>query len=40
MAPAGLGHAAFSLADPTVAAGVLTAAGSTAVEVTEVREPI
>lgn len=40
MAPAGLGHAAFSLADPTVAAGVLTAAGFTAVEITEVREPI
>jgi SAM-dependent methyltransferase len=30
----------FSLADPTVAAGVLTAAGFTAIEVTEVREPI
>jgi hypothetical protein len=38
--PAGLGDDAFSLADPTVAAGVLTAAGFTAVEITEVREPI
>ncbi|HEU5474717.1 MAG TPA: methyltransferase domain-containing protein [Actinophytocola sp.] len=40
MAPAGHGHGAFSLADPTVTAGVLTAAGFTAVEITEVREPI
>ncbi|WP_331767768.1 class I SAM-dependent methyltransferase [Embleya sp. NBC_00896] len=40
MAPAGLGDGAFSLADPTVAAGVLTAAGFTAIEITEVREPI
>jgi hypothetical protein len=39
-APAGLGHAAFSLADPTVAAGVLTAAGFTAVEITQVCEPV
>ena len=40
MAPTGLTHAAFSLADPTVAAGMLTAAGFTAVEFTDVREPI
>jgi SAM-dependent methyltransferase len=40
VAPAGLTHAAFSLADPTVATGILTAAGFTAVEVTEVHEPI
>jgi SAM-dependent methyltransferase len=40
MAPAGPGHGAFSLADPTVAAGVLTTAGFIAVEVTEVREPV
>ena len=40
MAPAGLTHAAFSLADPTVATAILTAAGSTAVEVTEAHEPI
>ncbi len=39
-AAAGLTHAAFSLADPTVATDVLTAAGFTAVEITEVREPI
>ncbi|MEV4573738.1 class I SAM-dependent methyltransferase [Nonomuraea jabiensis] len=38
--PAGLGDDAFSLADPAVAAGVLTAAGFTAVEITEVREPL
>lgn len=38
--PAGPGHAAFSLADPTVAAGVLTDAGFTAVEITDVREPV
>jgi SAM-dependent methyltransferase len=30
----------FSLADPAVAAGVLTAAGFTSVDVTDVREPI
>jgi SAM-dependent methyltransferase len=40
MVPDGPGHGAFSLADPTVAAGVLTAAGFTAVEITEVREPV
>ena len=40
VAPAGLTHAAFSLADPTVATGILTAAGFTAVEVTEAHEPI
>jgi SAM-dependent methyltransferase len=40
VAPAGLGHGAFSLADPTVAADVLTAAGFTAVEIAEVREPV
>ena len=40
VAPAGLTHAAFSLADPTVAAGILTAAGFTAVEVIEAHEPI
>ena len=39
-APAGLTRAAFSLADPTVATGVLTAAGFGAVDVTEVNEPI
>jgi SAM-dependent methyltransferase len=39
-ASAGPGQAAFSLADPTVAAGVLTAAGFIAVEATEVREPV
>ncbi|MCT2582392.1 class I SAM-dependent methyltransferase [Actinophytocola gossypii] len=33
-------HAAFSLADPTATAGVLTAAGFTAVEITDVREPV
>ncbi|MFD6952649.1 methyltransferase [Nocardiopsis sp. TSRI0078] len=38
--PAGLGGGAFSLADPAVAAGVLTAAGFTAVETTEVGQPI
>ncbi|WP_199432101.1 class I SAM-dependent methyltransferase [Qaidamihabitans albus] len=38
--PAGLGEDTFSLADTTVAAGVLTAAGFTAVDITEVREPI
>jgi SAM-dependent methyltransferase len=40
VAPAGLTHAAFSMADQTVASGVLTAAGFTAVEITDVREPI
>lgn len=40
MAPAGPGHSAFSLADPTVATGVLTAAGFIAIEITEVREPV
>ena len=39
-ASAGLTRAAFSLADPAVAAGVLTAAGFTAVEIAEVCEPI
>lgn len=39
-APAGPGHAAFSLADPTLAAGVLTDAGFAAVEITDVREPV
>lgn len=39
-APAGLGHGAFSLADPAVATGLLTAAGFTAVEITEIREPV
>ncbi|HET9138676.1 class I SAM-dependent methyltransferase [Actinophytocola sp.] len=34
------GQAAFSLADPAVATGVLTAAGFTAVELTEVSEPV
>ncbi|GAB3467670.1 class I SAM-dependent methyltransferase [Actinophytocola sediminis] len=37
-APAGRG--AFSLADPTVTAGVLTAAGFTELEITEVHEPV
>jgi len=40
VAPAGLTHAAFSLADPTVATGIMTAAGFTEVEVTEAHEPI
>ena len=40
VAPEGLTHAAFSMADPTVVTGILTAAGFTAVEVTEAREPI
>jgi SAM-dependent methyltransferase len=39
-APPALGGAAFSLADPTFTAGVLTAAGFTAVEITDVREPV
>lgn len=34
------GHGAFSLADPAVATDVLTAAGFTAVEITEVHEPV
>jgi SAM-dependent methyltransferase len=38
--PAGPSHAAFSLADPTVAAGVLTEAGFTTVEITDVSEPV
>ncbi|WP_067428604.1 class I SAM-dependent methyltransferase [Nocardioides jensenii] len=38
--PAGLGHAAFSLADPAVVAGVLAAAGFTGVEITDLREPV
>ncbi|MEV0994312.1 methyltransferase domain-containing protein [Nonomuraea sp. NPDC050202] len=38
--PAGLDHGAFSLADRTAAAGMLTAAGFGAVEITEVRGPI
>lgn len=37
MAP---GHGAFSLADPAVTTGILTAAGFTAVEITEVCEPV
>ena len=40
VAPAGLTHAAFSLADPTVASGILTAAGFTAVEVIDASEQI
>jgi SAM-dependent methyltransferase len=36
----GLGVAAFSLADPSVVAGVLTTAGFTKVEITDVREPV
>ena len=39
-APGGLTRAAFSLADPTAVAGVLSTAGFTAVEMTDVREPI
>jgi SAM-dependent methyltransferase len=39
-APAGHDHGAFSLADPAVVTGVLTASGFTAVEITEVREPV
>jgi len=39
-APSGLTHAAFSLADPNVATGILTTAGFTAVEVLEAHEPI
>ena len=38
--PAATDHGAFSLADPAVAAGVLGAAGFTAIELTEVREPV
>jgi ubiquinone/menaquinone biosynthesis C-methylase UbiE len=33
-------HGAFALSDPEVTAGVLTAAGFTAVDVEEVREPV
>ena len=40
VAPAGLTHAAFSLSEPTVANGILTAAGFSAVEVTDAHEPI
>jgi ubiquinone/menaquinone biosynthesis C-methylase UbiE len=40
LAPTGASRAAFSFADPTVAATVLTAAGFTAVEITDVREPV
>lgn len=38
--PVGLSGAAFSLAEPTVATGVLTTAGFTAIEFVDVREPI
>lgn len=38
--PTPAGHSAFSLADPAVAEGVLTAAGFTAIEITEVSEPV
>ncbi|MDG4832492.1 methyltransferase domain-containing protein [Solwaraspora sp. WMMD1047] len=38
--PTGSSRSAFSLADPTVMTGVLTAAGFTAVEITDVREPV
>jgi SAM-dependent methyltransferase len=38
--PVGLSGGAFSLADPAVAAGLLTAAGFTGVEITDVREPV
>ena len=40
LAPSGVTRAAFSLSDPTVTAGLLTAAGFTAIESTDVREPI
>jgi SAM-dependent methyltransferase len=40
VAPVGLTHAAFSLADPTVAEDILIAAGFTDVEVIDAREPI
>jgi len=40
VAPVGLTHAAFSLADPAVAEDVLIAAGFIEVEVIDVREPI
>ncbi|NED95507.1 methyltransferase domain-containing protein [Phytoactinopolyspora alkaliphila] len=36
----GLGHGAFSLADPALTAGLLTDAGFTAVDITAVREPV
>ena len=39
-APTGLTHAAFSMADPTIATGILTAAGFTAVEITDASEQI
>ena len=39
-APSERSRAAFSLADPAATAGMLTAAGFTAVEVTEVCEPV
>ena len=39
-APTGLTHAAFSLADPGVVTDLLTAAGFTAIEITDVREPV
>jgi SAM-dependent methyltransferase len=39
-APAAAGHGAFSLADPTVATALLTAAGFGAVEISGVREPV
>jgi SAM-dependent methyltransferase len=38
--PAGLRANAFALADPTVTAGLLTAAGFTGIEITEVCEPV
>jgi SAM-dependent methyltransferase len=38
--PPPVGHRAFSLAEPAVATGVLTAAGFDAVEITEVCEPV
>jgi SAM-dependent methyltransferase len=38
--PTGLSGGAFSLAEPTVAAGLLTAAGFTAVEIVDLREPV
>lgn len=39
-APVGIGGTAFSLADPEVAANVLTTAGYTGIEIDEVREPV
>ncbi|MET0234713.1 MAG: class I SAM-dependent methyltransferase [Kibdelosporangium sp.] len=38
--PAGLRASAFSLADPAVTTGVLTAAGFTGIEITAVNEPV